>query len=63
MKPETTKHPRLLQYCIRGNSRQTGKKEIISRPYDTQTKALETLSYMAKHYRKTHTYARVAKMK
>ena len=63
MKPETFKRPRPLQYCIRGNSRQTGKKEIISGPYDSQAKAFEVLSYMAKHYRKTPTYARVAKMK
>lgn len=60
--PIIIKHPRPLQYCIRGNSRITGKKEIISGPYDTQNKAFEVLSYMARHYRKTHTYARVAKM-
>lgn len=57
------KKPHITQYCIRGNSRMTKKKEIISGPFDTQAKALETLAYMAKHYRKTHTYARVAKMK
>ena len=57
------KKPHITQYCIRGNSRKTMQKEIISGPYDTRTKALETLAYMAKYYRKTHTYARVAKMK
>ena len=53
----------ITQYCIRGNSRMTNQKEIISGPYDTRAKALETMAYMAKYYRNTHTYARVAKMK
>lgn len=57
------KKPHITKYCIRGNSRKTHKKEIISGPFDTQTQALDTLAYMAKYYRKTHTYARVAKMK
>jgi len=57
------KKPHITQYCIRGNNRKTRQKEIISGPYDTQERALETLSYMAKYYRKTHTYARVTKMK
>lgn len=57
------KKPHITKYCIRGNSRKTHKKEIISGPFDTQEKALDTLAYMAKYYRKTHTYARVAKMK
>ncbi len=57
------KKPHITKYCIRGNSRKTKEKEIISDPFDTQAQALDTLAYMAKHYRKTHTYARVAKMK
>ena len=61
--PETVVRPRLTQYCIRGNNRRTGQKEVISGPYDTQKRALEVLSYMARLYRKTHTYARVAKYK
>lgn len=58
-----TKDTRPPQYCIQGNSRRTKEKEMISGPYESRDRALKTLACMAKYYKKTHTYARVAKMK
>ena len=34
------KKPHITQYCIRGNSRMTKKKEIISGPFDTQAQVI-----------------------
>ena len=45
-------------YCIRGNNRQTHKKEIIRDGFRSKEEALDHLKTMAKFYFKTHSYAR-----
>ena len=50
-----------IMYHIQGTNRISGKKEIITRGFQTEDDALNHLKEMARYYFKTHRYARVAK--
>lgn len=51
----------MSKYCIRGNNRETKKKEIIKDGFRTKKEAAAYLAGMAPIYFRKYTYARVAK--